>query len=95
MIPFILFQAVFAATMSLLWTIGSAYFCKPSEAGDYQSVHLFLTSARSLFAPLLGVLFYELYGYVFTFIIGSLFLVIAIGIMIWSYRKEALVKITG
>jgi hypothetical protein len=88
MIPFILFQAVFAATMSLLWSIGSAYFCKPSEAGDYQSVHLFLTSARSLFAPILGVLFYELYGYVFTFIVGVAFLLIAIGIMIWSYKRD-------
>lgn len=93
MIPFIIFQALFAATMSLLWSIGSAYFCKPSEAGDYQSVHLFLTSARSLFAPLLGVLFYELYGFVFTFMVGIGFLVIAIGIMIWSYRRDALNKI--
>lgn len=88
MIPYIIFQAIFAATMSLLWSIGSAYFCKPSEAGDYQSVHLFLTSARSLFAPLLGVLFFELYGFVFTFIVGAGFLVIAIGIMLWSYGKE-------
>lgn len=90
MIPFLIFQAVFAATMSLLWSIGSAYFCKPSEAAEYQSVHLFLTSARSLFAPLLGVLFYELYGYVVTFVIGALFLVIAIAIMIWSYKRDEL-----
>ncbi len=88
MIPFIIFQAVFAATMSLLWSIGSAYFCKPAEAGDYQSVHLFLTSARSLLAPLLGVLFYELYGFVFTFLTGVGFLVIAIAIMLWSYKRE-------
>ncbi len=88
MIPYLLFHSVFAATMSLLWSIGSAYFCKPSEAGDYQSVHLFLTSARSLVAPLLGVLFYELYGYVATFVIGAVFLLIAVGIMIWSYRKD-------
>ncbi|MGE5316639.1 MAG: MFS transporter [Chloroflexota bacterium] len=92
MIPYLLFQAIFAATMSLLWSIGSAYFCKPSEAADYQSVHLFLTSARSLFAPLLGVLFYELYGYVVTFVIGAIFLVIAIGIMIWSYRRDELIR---
>jgi hypothetical protein len=93
MIPFIIFQALFAATMSLLWSIGSAYFCKPSEAGDYQSVHLFLTSARSLFAPLLGVLFYELYGFVFTFMVGIGFLIIAICIMIWSYKRDALNKV--
>lgn len=88
MIPFVLFHSVFAATMSLLWSIGSAYFCKPHEAGDYQSVHLFLTATRSIFAPLLGVLFYEMYGFVFTFMVGAISLFIAIIIMIWSYRRE-------
>ncbi|MFO7615561.1 MAG: MFS transporter, partial [Bacteroidales bacterium] len=29
----------FAGTMVLLWNIGSAYFCSPEEADDYQSVH--------------------------------------------------------
>ncbi|MGE5382630.1 MAG: MFS transporter [Omnitrophica WOR_2 bacterium] len=95
MIPYLLFQAVFAATMSLLWSIGSAYFCKPSEAGDYQSVHLFLTSARSLFAPILGVLFYELYGYVFTFAAGAIFLTIAIVIMFWSKNKYKVIYHNG
>jgi Na+/melibiose symporter-like transporter len=88
MIPFVLFHSVFAATMSLLWSIGSAYFCKPHEAGEYQSVHLFLTATRAVFAPLLGVLFYEMYGFVFTFSIGAASLLIAIGIMFWSYRRE-------
>jgi predicted MFS family arabinose efflux permease len=88
MIPFVLFHAVFAATMSLLWSIGSAYFCKPHEAGEYQSVHLFLTATRAVFAPILGVIFYELYGFVFTFSIGAASLLIAIVIMIWSYRRE-------
>ncbi len=88
MIPFVLSQSVFAATMALLWSIGSAYFCKPHEAGDYQSVHLFLTATRAVFAPLLGVLFYEMYGFVFTFCVGAASLLIAIIIMIWSYRRE-------
>lgn len=88
MIPFVLFHSVFAATMSLLWNIGSAYFCKPHEAGEYQSVHLFLTATRAVFAPLLGVLFYEMYGFVFTFSIGAASLLIAILIMYWSYRRE-------
>lgn len=88
MIPFVLSHSVFAATMALLWSIGSAYFCKPDEAGDYQSVHLFLTATRSIFAPLLGVLFYQMYGFVFTFSIGAVSLLIAMAIMIWSYRRE-------
>lgn len=88
LIPFVLFHSVFAATMSLLWSIGSAYFCEPHEAGDYQSVHLFLTSTRAVFAPILGVLFYELYGFVFTFSLGAGALLIAIGIMVWSYKRS-------
>lgn len=88
MIPFVLFHSVFAATMALLWSIGSAYFCKPHEAGEYQSVHLFLTATRAVFAPILGVLFYEMYGYVFTFSVGAASLLIAILIMIWSYKRE-------
>jgi len=83
-----LFYGIFAATMALLWFIGSAYFCKSEEAGDYQSVHLSLTAARATFAPLLGVLFYELIGFAGTFVIGILSLFVGIIVMIWSYRKE-------
>ncbi len=88
MIPYVLFHSVFAATMSLLWSIGSAYFCKPEEAGDYQAVHLFLTATRAIFAPLLGVIFYEMFGFVFTFSLGAASLAIAIAIMMWSYRRD-------
>jgi len=94
MIPFVLFHSVFAATMSLLWSIGSAYFCQPHEAGEFQSVHLFLTAIRAAFAPLVGVLFYELYGFVFTFSLGVVFLLIAILIMIWSFRRDRVSKLS-
>ncbi len=83
-----LFYGVFAATMALLWFIGSAYFCKPHEAGDYQSVHLSLTASRALFAPLFGVFFYELVGFTWTFALAIISLMAGILLMIWSYRKE-------
>ncbi|RLD56870.1 MAG: hypothetical protein DRJ05_10615 [Bacteroidetes bacterium] len=83
-----LFYGIFAATMALLWFIGSAYFCKPEEAGDYQSVHLSLTGTRALFAPLLGVLFYELAGFRNTFLLAIVSLLFGIAIMYWSYRKD-------
>jgi MFS family permease len=85
---YIIGQSLFAATMSLLWSIGSAYFCKPEEAADYQSVHLFLTGTRAVFAPILGVLFYEMYGFEFTFMVGAAFALIAVLVMIWSYRRD-------
>ena len=85
---YILFQSIFAATMSLVWFIGSSYFGKDEEAGDLQAIHLSLTGVRALIAPLIGVLFFELFGYTITFGIAMLLLLIAIFLMIWSYRRE-------
>lgn len=65
-----IFNGVFAATMSLLWNIGSAYFCKKEEAGEYQTAHLYLTGVRGLIAPLAGIYFYEAFGFFVTFMIG-------------------------
>lgn len=83
-----LFYGIFAATMALLWFIGSAYFCKPEEADDYQSIHLSLTGVRSLIAPVFGVYFYELVGFSGTFILTMAVLLIAMGLMRWSYRRD-------
>jgi len=63
MIFYILFHGIFAATMTLMWSIGSAYFCTSAEAGIYQSIHLGLTAIRSIFAPITGVIFYEMWGF--------------------------------
>jgi MFS family permease len=92
MIFYMLFHGVFAATMSLLWSIGSAYFCAPSEAGTYQSIHLGMTALRSLFAPILGVLFYELWGFTATFLIAMASLLVGVAIMRWSAKYFPLTK---
>jgi hypothetical protein len=83
-----LFYGYFAATMVLLWNIGSAYFCKPEEADDYQSNHLFLTGVRSILAPILGVLFYETLGFTWTFCIGVMFAILSSVIMLISYKRQ-------
>jgi len=88
LILYIIFHGIFAATMVLLWNIGSAYFCKAEESGTYQSLHLSLTGARAVFAPLLGVLFYELFGFVATFSLAIASLLFAIILMLWSYKKD-------
>lgn len=85
-----IFYGVFTASMALLWGIGSSYFCKDEDAGDYQSVHLSLVGSRGLFAPLIGIYFFELIGYTGTFTIGIASLLIAIGMMIWSQKKYKL-----
>ncbi len=84
MILYILFHGIFAATMALMWSIGSAYFCTPAEAGIYQSIHLGLTAIRSIFAPIIGVIFYETWGFTIAFSISITSLLIGSGIMWWS-----------
>ncbi|MFK5857020.1 MAG: MFS transporter [Bacteroidota bacterium] len=88
LILYIIFHGIFAATMVLLWNIGSAYFCKPSEAGTYQSLHLSLTGSRAVFAPLLGVFFYEMFGFTATFLLAIFSLLCGIVLMLWSYGKD-------
>ncbi len=89
LILYIIAHGIFAATMVLLWNIGSAYFCPPEEAGSYQSVHLFLTGFRALFAPTVGVFFYETFGLVVTFTIAIVSLLIAIGVNLYSYLNKS------
>ena len=88
LIMYVIFHGLFAATMVLLWNIGSAYFCRPSEAGTYQSLHLSLTGFRAIFSPLLGVFFYELFGFTITFSIAIFCLLLAMLLMRWSYTRE-------
>lgn len=83
-------HAVFAATMSLLWFIGSAYFSKDDNAANYQSIHLTLTGTRGLFAPLLGIFLFELLGFTWTFAIAVFSLSIAILLMVWSMKVRAI-----
>jgi MFS family permease len=88
MILAIISNGFFAATMALLWFIGSAYYCKPEDSADYQAVHLTFTGLRSFFAPIIGVVFYELWGFFVTFLIGIVMLAIAVFLMLWSQAKN-------
>jgi hypothetical protein len=83
-----LFYGVFAATMALLWFIGSAYFCKKEEAAQYQSVHLSLTGLRAIVSFQIGIVFYQLWGFSVTFGIAIVSLTIAVLYMIWSYHSD-------
>ncbi len=85
-----IFYGLFAATMVLLWYIGSAYFCKDEEVSDYQSVHLTMTGFRGIFAPLVGIYFYELFGFTGVFLIGIASLIVAMLIMLLSMKRKRL-----
>jgi len=83
----VFFNGMFMGSMPILWGIGSSYFCQPDEAADYQSVHLFLTGVRALFAPIIGIQLYEWYGFSFTYAAGTVLLLIAVLLMIYSERR--------
>ena len=88
----VIFNSVFVSTMAISWNIGSAYFCKRNEAGDYQSIHLSLTGARALFMPLAGIYIYETAGFSFTFSLGAILLIAGIVLMLWSQRNYSMNK---
>jgi len=88
LILYVIFMGIFTAALQLIWYIGSAYFCPREEAGDYQSVHLILTGVRGAMAPTLGVFLYKLAGFTITFSVAMLLLAAAVGVMVWSYRRE-------
>jgi MFS family permease len=81
------FNGIFAATMGLLWSIGSAYFCKKEQASEYQAIHLSLTGLRSFFAPVLGLGIYRLVGFTGTFLTGVVLCLLAVIISLRSYNR--------
>ena len=87
LVSYMLFNGMFVAGMALLWTIGSAYFCRDEDTAEYQSLHLSLVGVRALFAPLAGVWLYQMIGFAGTFSIAAGLLVMAMGVMVWSYKK--------
>ena len=82
----VVFNGIFMGSMPILWGIGSSYFCKADEAADYQSVHLFLTGFRALFAPIIGIKLYEMWGFSMTYLAGICMLVLAILLMLYSAK---------
>lgn len=91
LIPYVLCHGLFAAAMPLLWNIGSAYFCRQEDVGDYQALHLFLTGVRGVFAPLIGILFYEAFGFIATFLIGVVLVLLGMITLFRSYRRVPLI----
>jgi MFS family permease len=83
----VFFNGLFMGSMPILWGIGSSYFCSSNEAADYQSVHLFLTGVRALFAPIIGIQLYEWFGFSITYAAGIALLLFAILLMVYSEKR--------
>jgi len=84
------FQGLFLSTMSLLYSIGSSYFCPAEEAYHYQSIHLTLTGIRAIIFPMIGVLLLNYFGFETSFTIALLAVVISITVLGMSYKKNKL-----
>ncbi len=83
-----IFNGIFTASMALLWGIGSSYFCKDEDAGSYQSIHITMVGFRGMFAPIVGIVFFQQFGYTVTFGIGITSLLIAIILMRISQNRH-------
>ena len=81
-------NGLFAASMPLLWNIGSAYFCSDDDAAVYQSVHLSMVGVRAMVAPLFGIWLYQGIGFTGVFVLGILLLVLSILVMFWSIGRN-------
>ena len=81
------FYGLFAATMALLWFIGSAYFTDKKNADIYQAAHLTLTGARGIFAPFIGVIILQYSNYSVTFLVALVASLISVLVMWVSLRK--------
>lgn len=82
-----IFYGLFQSAQPMIWGIGSSYFCKPEEAGQYQSVHLTFVGIRALFSPIIGILVLHRMGYMTVFALAALLLICAI---VWMYRSHKL-----
>jgi len=87
-----IFFGLFTASMLLSWNIGSSYFAKNEDAGNYQSIHLFSTGLRGIAAPVIGIAFYELLGFSLTFGIAIFSLLIGVYILRRSYKNREVVN---
>lgn len=83
-----IFYGLFAATMGIAWYISSAYFCKPQDSADYQSVHMTMTGIRGLFAPLMGVILLRYIDFEGVFLLACAFLISSIVLMLHSAKKH-------
>ena len=91
---YVFWYGLFLGSMSIVWRIGSAYFCEKKDTAIYQSIHLSATGIRALFAPLFGVVIYEIVGFSITFGIAIGFLIAAIGILYWSTKHSPIQSIS-
>ena len=87
MLLYVFFYGLFMASMTLAWRIGSAYFCGKQDTAIYQSIHLSSTGVRALFAPIIGVIIYEIAGFTVTFTVAISVLIIAVLILLWSRKN--------
>ncbi len=79
--------AVSIAGIRMSWNISSMHFAPPGQEATYQGLHVSLTAVRGCFAPILGSVILELWGFRETFITAAAVFTLAGLLFLGHYRR--------
>lgn len=81
------FFGVFMSGITISWNLSSIFYAPSMEVANYQAVHITLTGVRGIFAPFIGYMILKLVSIEATFIVSSLFFLLAGVMMLRESRK--------
>lgn len=81
------FFGISMSGVTMSWNLSSIYYAPNLQVANYQAVHITLTGVRGLFAPFIGYLLLKLISIEATFIVSSLFFLLA-GVMMMRESKK-------
>ena len=81
------FFGIFMSGITISWNLSSIYYAPSMEVANYQAVHITLTGVRGIFAPFIGYMILKLVSIEATFIVSSLFFLLAGVMMLRESRK--------
>lgn len=89
-VVFALFAAARGLCMgagNLAWNLGHLHFAKPQDAEVYMGIHVSLTGLRGIILPGVGMLIWQLAGWM-VWVIAILFSLVALSFFVWIDRDE-------
>jgi MFS family permease len=90
LLPFYLaffFQGIAMSGVMVAWTMSSISFAGKEDAALYQGIHVTLTGVRGMFGPMIGWMMREYFGWSAAFVLASILLVTAAGLMLHQSKE--------
>ncbi len=81
------FFGISMSGVTMSWNISSIYYAPPLQVANYQAVHITLTGVRGSFAPFVGYFILKWVSIEATFLVSSLFFLLAGVMMMRESRK--------